>query len=270
MNNKTVPEHLNFLEYHRHLAWLAHRGLEPRHYPDDQYKNSPRKLNPRSIYHVMQDRDLTNADLRFAEFSQNDLRRCNLSNADLRETTFTRTHLIYVTLFDADLRKSKFIDCDLNGTNFENADLRGASFNKGTSLAGCDLHRARLEDVEGIASEDEEALLWATIRDGILDRSLKLTMNTWHYGAYYEESLQAWIDTSGERTREENLCKTAHCLAGWAQVFSKNHETWADDPGRAGGRLLPRHAHLFFKSDGYVWQLLEEERNQLREREKKV
>ena len=85
-----------------------------------------------------------NANLRYADLSNADLRGANLryadlSNADLRGADLRGANLRYADLRYADLRYADLSNADLRGANLRYADLRGAD------LRYADLRGANLD-----------------------------------------------------------------------------------------------------------------------------
>ena len=145
------------------------------------------------------------------------------SKLTVRHVAPDGTVAVRANLADAYLARANLTGADLAGANLAGADLTGAN------LAG-----AFLAGAIGIATADEEAATWASVRTQVLLTPERLQMNDWH-------------------------CGTSHCVAGWAQELSTDPEIKAMAPWLAGSRLLPRHAYLFGASDDTVLALMRAE-----------
>lgn len=64
-------------------------------------------------------------DLRFADFSNADLRCIDLNLCDLRGVDFTNTILSFSSITNCDLRGAKFEGATVSGVDFSGSDLRG-------------------------------------------------------------------------------------------------------------------------------------------------
>lgn len=84
-------------------------------------------------------------------------------------------------------------------------------------------------------SEETEEAIWA---DVCKHAKLGLDMDQWHGDDW--------------NPYEEGTCGTTHCLAGWVQALSTDPEIRHMDPLEAGLKLIPRHAHLFYKTNEEV------------------
>jgi hypothetical protein len=84
------------------------------------------------------------ADLRYANLQNADLREADLTYADLNGADLTDTNLTYADLNGADLTGVKLTRANLNGADLTDADLTGADLN-GANLNGANLNGANLD-----------------------------------------------------------------------------------------------------------------------------
>lgn len=95
------------------------------------------------------DKDLSGANLRYANLSRAFLKNVNLSGADLGKATLRGAKLVDVALCDADLDCANLYNARCINSNFRQAYLRsanldGAYLENGTVFVGADLTFARL------------------------------------------------------------------------------------------------------------------------------
>ena len=132
------------------------------------------------------EKDLRDADLRFASLYRVNLTGADLSGADLRFASLSGANLRGADLSGADLRGA-----DLSRANLRGADLRGAVLS-GASLSGANLTGATLP--EGVPAVPD---LVVRLVEAVGPSGEHLNMRTWHHP-----------------------CGTAHCLAGWTVTLS--------------------------------------------------
>ena len=72
--------------------------------------------------------DMTEANLRGADFRQADLTRADFTGADLRDANFTGARLLEATLYQADLRGADLSRAVLTFSDMEGAKVEGAIF----------------------------------------------------------------------------------------------------------------------------------------------
>jgi len=243
--------------YHSHLAWLQTSQHAPRHnYVLLGREGSRRfagKLAPETT-------NLQHADLRYIDWTvgKNDFDdhsdSMDFRYADLRHSVFTGMDLRNADFRHADLRNANFRRCTFFGARFEMALVNDADFT-GCNLGNVDLGGNDLLGAKGIATAEDEALLWRTIRTIILANEDSLNMAHWHQNMNHGATVP--------RVRDPNLCGTTHCLAGWAQVLSPSPLIRRMFAEVAGSRLLPRHAHLFYNVEtDDILELLRKEEEQ--------
>ena len=122
INGKTLAE---ILENHKH--WLK-RDV-------DGWKEMRANLNGA---------DISNTDLRFANFKYASLNDVNFYKSDLRWANFCRASLCHTNLSYADFREATLNDANIFNSNLAYADLRDASLTN-TYLVGSHLVRADLQ-----------------------------------------------------------------------------------------------------------------------------
>ena len=112
--------------------------------------------------------DLSEANLRGANFSQANLSQANLRGADFRG----------VNLSKANLRGADFSQANLRGANFSQANLRGANFSQ-ANLSRANLSRANLIRTKNLTpAQIKSARNW---EEAI-------------YKGYWDEEQETWIE----------------------------------------------------------------------------
>mgnify|MGYP004259535753 CR=1 FL=1 len=84
------------------------------------------------------------------------------------------------------------------------------------------------------------------VRWHIVEHGDRLDMNYWH----------GFSNCWHPGTKPEHACKTAHCLAGWAQALFDDHEIRGLHAQDAGIRLIPLAVDMFFESNGKMFEWL--------------
>jgi hypothetical protein len=113
-------------------------------------------------------RDLSEADLSYANLSEANLRGANLREANLRYASLREANMRYASLREANMRYADLSGADLRGADLSGADLRYAD------LSGADLSEANLRgaDLSGAslsgASLSEANLRGANLREANL------------------------------------------------------------------------------------------------------
>jgi uncharacterized protein YjbI with pentapeptide repeats len=93
-------------------------------------------------------RDLSGADLRWANLKEKDLSgrkmvSANLSNADLSDSFLHQVNLENANLFRANLFRANLLEANLRGANLQEANLVGADLS-GADLSGANLQGAKI------------------------------------------------------------------------------------------------------------------------------
>jgi hypothetical protein len=185
-----------------------------------------------------------------------DLAGANLAGADLAGANLAGAYLAGADLAGADLAGADLAGADLAGANLARADLAGAdlaganlagAYLAGADLAGANLARADLAGAARTGTPEEVARLDA-VREIIVNKPERLNMGTWH--------TENW--TPDHTPEEEHSCGSAHCIAGWLQALSPDPEVRQMDAERAGVKLAPCAAHMFYTSDAVAMQWLKD------------
>ncbi|MTJ08303.1 pentapeptide repeat-containing protein [Anabaena sp. UHCC 0204] len=96
--------------------------------------------------------DLSNADLKQANFSGANLSRVLMSRSDLSRATLNKANLSYTRLFGANLSSTQLVGADLRNAILENASLTGADLSD-TNLTEANLYAAQLGRVSAIGTQ---------------------------------------------------------------------------------------------------------------------
>ena len=137
---------------------------------------------------------------------------------------------------------------NLSGADLRNADLSAADLFKAdlirANLSGANLRNAKMDGAITIISREEEQKNWRAVCEAV-KRTNRLDMRNWHGPGWNPEA--------------KGDCGTTHCLAGWAQALCDDPVIRKMEPSIVGSILMPRHAHLFMKSDAEIMKLIDEE-----------
>lgn len=93
--------------------------------------------------------DLYEADMPFADFTQEDLSGTNLDDATLTKAKFDEATLVGASFINANLQGASFLKSQLRGANFRGAKLDGCHF-EGASIEKANLQGAALSGSYGI------------------------------------------------------------------------------------------------------------------------
>jgi hypothetical protein len=195
--------------------------------------------------------DLAGANLAGAYLAGADLAGADLAGADLAGADLAGANLARADLAGADLAGANLAGAYLAGADLAGADLAGANlagaYLAGADLAGANLARADLAGAARTGTPEEVARLDA-VREIIVNKPERLNMGTWH--------TENW--TPDHTPEEEHSCGSAHCIAGWLQALSPDPEVRQMDAERAGVKLAPCAAHMFYTSDAVAMQWLKD------------
>jgi hypothetical protein len=226
----TIPPHLQtHAWYPRHLAYLAARGLAPRHDPGDAVLRRAYLSGAILEGAILSGADLTDAVLRRAV-----LRRAYLSGAILEGAILSGAILSGADLTDAVLRRAYLSGAILEGAILEGADLTDADLSdadltdailEGADLTDADLSGAILSGAVGIDDVPRAPIqgLAALVLHQLVEHPESWDQSVWH-----------------------SECHTRHCCAGWTVVL-------AGPAGEAAERRLgtPQAAVLLLGGSGH-------------------
>ena len=180
----------------------------------------------------------------------------NLSGANLSGANLSGADLMGADLSGADLMGAYLSVADLMGADLMGADLMGA-YLMGAYLSGANLMGANLSGAIGdFATAEESDSRLAEIAEIVLANPERLAMGGWHG--------EGWDAT--HTPEEEHSCKTAHCMAGWAQALCLEPVIRRMDPVRAGLMLIPTAAHMFYASNEDAIEFLKTKRRESKEK----
>ncbi len=190
---------------------------------------------------ILDDTDLSEANLKKANLANTTLRRTNLFGANLRkanlaQANFFQANLRNSCLMDVEARKARFAEADLTSANLCSADLTLAVLRR-ANLTNTNLH---LADLSG-----------ADLTGAILRRTIGLGNKATEI-AFANRLLN--IFASGEGFLEQKAwhtehCRTVHCIAGWALPDVKF-------PGAQASRMYPTLAKFFFSPNEEAMEAL--------------
>ncbi len=129
--------------YHQEHHSHSHHSHHHRENPNPSAHHHHQENHNRPYY-----RDLTGADLRWANLKEKDLSgrkmvSANLSNADLSDSFLHQVNLENANLFRANLFRANLLEANLRGANLQEANLVGADLS-GADLSGANLQGAKI------------------------------------------------------------------------------------------------------------------------------
>jgi hypothetical protein len=175
---------------------------------------------------LARDLDLSNTDLRFADFNASDLSHVKFSGAKLWEVDFSYANVLYADFSGASFYQTNFEGVDLLGSKFDHATLFITSFRNAK------LVEVSMTEADVIGSDFDGAVF--ELEPGSLPRATSLLsvngLDTLHFhssvhalrelremykrmGAQAEERMVTYVIKSGENSRSTELERVINFLA---------------------------------------------------------
>ena len=134
-----------------HETWVKEEEAKPK---EDQFKTIPPHYLRKA---VLQDADLSGANLKKADLSGANLKKADLFDANLQKAVLSHANLQEAVLFNANLQEARLWDANLQEAHLFNANLQEADL-WGADLRGADLRSANLSNANVTGVEYDRAM----------------------------------------------------------------------------------------------------------------